>query len=319
MSCRSICSADATLVMVNDNTLRQNYKWDCEMAFYDTLLYRGILQLTSSPDTKGTFSDIKGGLQLRRAWKGYMRIKQEIETAKEKWQKLAAIVEGSGRSKEGPAEQENRPPAVNNEHAHKMTSGTPATHVGVSDLPPRPAKTTTMPVTIPAKAASAKRNTALLSTSQPTEGSRWSIFGRRSSVSHSAASLSTSPADAPEIALETTDRSRSRFLSSSNPVVPKGLASSLRDQAKAVEDFKTAVRVLEDVEDYLHYGLGLFFFIVSIVPKSLLPALKTIGLQSNHEQGIKHLEAVFTRKNGRCKKDTLLLITFQRLEEVIVR
>ncbi|KAF9948358.1 hypothetical protein BGZ72_009717, partial [Mortierella alpina] len=308
MSYRSICSADATLVMVNDNTLRQNYKWDCEMAFYDTLLYRGILQLTSSSDTKGTFSDIKGGLQLRRAWKGYMRIKQEMETAKEKWQKLSAIVEGGSQTKEGPAEKENRPPAVNNEHAHAKTTGVPLAHVGASALPPRPTKTTTMPVAIPPTTSNAKRSTTLLSTSQPTEGSRWSIFGRRGSVSHSAASLSTSPADGAEISLETSDRNRSKFLSSSNPVAPKGLASALRDHAKAVEDFKTAVQVLEDVEDYLHYGLGLFFFIVSIVPKSLLPALKTIGLQSNHEQGIKHLEAVFTRKNGRAPFAALFLL-----------
>ncbi|KAF9959532.1 hypothetical protein BGZ70_008814, partial [Mortierella alpina] len=308
MSYRSICSADATLVMVNDNTLRQNYKWDCEMAFYDTLLYRGILQLTSSADTKGTFSDIKGGLQLRRAWKGYMRIKQEIEAAKDKWQKLSAIVEESGRGKEGPAEKENRPPAVNKEHAHAKTSGAPSAHVGVSALPPRPSRTATMPVPIPPTTSNAKRNTTLLSTSQPTEGSRWSIFGRRGSVSHSAASLSTSPAEGADIALETSDRTRSKLLSSSNPVAAKGLASALRDQAKAVEDFKTAVRVLEDVEDYLHYGLGLFFFIVSIVPKSLLPALKTIGLQSNHEQGIKHLEAVFTRKNGRAPFAALFLL-----------
>ncbi|KAF9576752.1 hypothetical protein EC968_005525 [Mortierella alpina] len=293
MSYRSICSADATLVMMNDNTLRQNYKWDCEMAFYDTLLYRGILQLTSSSDTKGTFSDIKGGLQLRRAWKGYMRIKQEIEAAKEKWQKLSAIVE-DGRNKEGSAEKENKPPVVNNGQ------------MGV--LPPRPTKTGTTPVAIPSTASNAKRSTTLLSTSQPTEGSRWSIFGRRGSVSHSAASLSTSPVDRVEIAMETSERTRSKFLSSSNPVAPKGLASALRDQAKAVEDFKTAVRVLEDVEDYLHYGLGLFFFIVSVVPKSLLPALKTIGLQSNHEQGIKHLETVFTRKNGRAPFAALFLL-----------
>ncbi|CAO3563427.1 unnamed protein product [Mortierella alpina] len=308
MSYRSICSADATLVMVNDNTLRQNYKWDCEMALYDTLLYRGILQLTSSADTKGTFSDIKGGLQLRRAWKGYMRIKQEIEAAKEKWQKLSAIVEESGRGKEGPAEKENKPPAVNKEHAHAKTSGAPSAHVGVNALPPRPSRTATMPVPIPPTTSNGKRNTTLLSTSQPTEGSRWSIFGRRGSVSHSAASLSTSPADGTEIAVETNDRTRSKILSSSNPVAPKGLASALRDQAKAAEDFKTAVRVLEDVEDYLQYGLGLFFFIVSIVPKSLLPALKTIGLQSNHEQGIKHLEAVFTRKNGRAPFAALFLL-----------
>ncbi|KAF9582662.1 hypothetical protein BGW38_010921, partial [Lunasporangiospora selenospora] len=70
----------------------------------------------------------------------------------------------------------------------------------------------------------------------------------------------------------------------------------------------TAVKVLDDVEDYMLYGIGLFYFIVSIVPKSQLPALKAIGLQSNHDQGIKNLEGIFKRKNGRAQYAALFLL-----------
>ncbi|KAG0214940.1 hypothetical protein BGX28_001146 [Mortierella sp. GBA30] len=296
MGYRSICSADATLITANDSTLRQNYKWDCEMAFYDTLLYRGILQLTSAPDTKGTFSDIKGGLQLRRAWKGYMRIKQEMEIAKEKWQKLSVLVEVHAKNEDcHTGGDSNRSEQENNQ---------PLTEVGrtKNGHPPRSSKSTSTPVAIP---PGPKGSNAPLSTSQPSDGSRWSLFGRSACVSHSAASLSTSPTQGTELTQENGERTRSRFLGPSNP---KGLASALREQAKAAEEFKTAVRVLDDIEDYLQYGIGLFFFIVSIVPRSLLPALRTIGLQSNHEQGIKSLEAVFTHKNGRAPFAALFLL-----------
>ncbi|KAI8356055.1 hypothetical protein B0O80DRAFT_448601 [Mortierella sp. GBAus27b] len=290
MSYRSVCSADATLITVNDNTLRQNYKWDCEMAFYDALLYRGILQLTSAPDTKGTFSDIKGGLQLRRAWKGYMRIKQEMENAKERWQKLSTLVQQSSSASATTASQDQKGQTTSSD-------GSKANRAS------KPTKTTTMPIAIPSPTSNAHppsaKSSSPLSTSQPTEGSRWSIFGRRSS---STASLSSSPADGAEYLQD-----GSRFLSSS-PSAPKGLASMLREQTKAAEDIKTAVRVLEDVEDYQRYGMGLFYFIASIVPKSLLPALRTIGLQANHEQGIADLEFVFTRKNGRAPFAALFLL-----------
>ncbi|KAG0066189.1 hypothetical protein BGZ89_007524 [Linnemannia elongata] len=294
---RSICSADPSLITPNENTLRQNYKWDCEMAFYDTLLYRGILQLTSASDTKGTFSDIKGGLQLRRAWKGYMRIKQEMELTKERIQKLTALAATSDQDNSSA-----QAPTV--EDDSNSTSATRLAHLSKASRPTRPA-----PVPIPnassAPPPSSKRNPPL-STSQSSEGSRWSLFGRRGSLSQSAASLSSSPTDAPEF-LQDGERTRSRFMPSSSSV-HKGLASALRDQAKAAEDLKTAVRVLEDVEDYLLYGIGLFYFIVTVVPKSLLPALRTIGLQSNHELGIKNLEAVFARKNGRAPFAGLYLL-----------
>ncbi|KAG0204505.1 hypothetical protein BGX33_008423 [Mortierella sp. NVP41] len=292
---QSICSADASLITVNDNTLRQNYKWDCEMAFYDTLLYRGILQLTSASDTKGTFSDIKGGLQLRRAWKGYMRIKQEMEIAKERWRKLTALSVTS-------TEQDAIVPTMGEDDS--SSNATRSAHLSKTG---RPTRLAPIPIAVVSNAPppSSRRNPPLTS-SQSSEGSRWSLFGRRGSWNQSAASLSSSPTDASEF-LQDNERTRSRFMPSS-PSAHKGLASALREQTKAVEDLKTAVKVLEDVEDYLLYGLGLFYFIVTVVPKSLLPALRTIGLQSNHELGIKNLEAVFARKNGRAPFAGLYLL-----------
>ncbi|KAG9069233.1 hypothetical protein KI688_010130 [Linnemannia hyalina] len=295
---RSICSADPSLITPNENTLRQNYKWDCEMAFYDTLLYRGILQLTSASDTKGTFSDIKGGLQLRRAWKGYMRIKQEMELTKERIQKLTALVAASDQDTSSTTQ------TPTGEDDSSSASATRSAHLSNAGRPTRPAP---VPISIASSVPppSSKRNQPL-STSQSSEGSRWSLFGRRGSLNQSAASLSSSPTDASEF-LQDGERTRSKFLPS-NLSVHKGLASALRDQAKAAEDLKTAVSVLEDVEDYLMYGMGLFYFIVTVVPKSLLPALRTIGLQSNHELGIKNLEAVFARKNGRAPFAGLYLL-----------
>ncbi|KAG0305997.1 hypothetical protein BGZ98_003130 [Dissophora globulifera] len=308
MSYRSICSTDASLVTANDNTLRQNYKWDCEMAFYDALLYRGILQLTAASDTKGTFSDIKGGLQLRRAWKGYMRIKQEIEIAKERWQKLTSLVQSTNDEKATSAAQDQR--AVREDIPSITTATTTQSgHILKSGRPRGLTKTVTMPINIPsssiAPTPSSSKRSAPLSTSQPPETSRWSIFGRRRSMNHSTSSLSSSPPDASELQ-QNSEQSGSWFLPSS-PSAARGLASVLREQTKAAEDIKTAVKVLEDIEDYVYYGIGLFYFIVSIVPKSLLPALRTIGLQTNHEQGIKNLEAVFARKNGRAPFAALFL------------
>ncbi|KAF8934909.1 hypothetical protein BGZ47_010138 [Haplosporangium gracile] len=297
---RKICSADASLITPNENTLRQNYKWDCEMAFYDTLLYRGILQLTSASDTKGTFSDIKGGLQLRRAWKGYMRIKQEMELAKERLQKLTALAVTSDQD----TSSSTQAVTTTGDADSNSANATRPAHLSKTGRPTRPAPVP-IPIASSAPPPSSKRNPPL-SSSQSSEGSRWSLFGRRGSWNQSAASLSSLPTDASE-SLQDGERTRSRFLPSTSSV-HKGLASALRDQAKAAEDLKTAVRVLEDVEDYLLYGMGLFYFIVTVVPKSLLPALRTIGLQSNHELGIKNLEAVFVRKNGRAPFAGLYLL-----------
>lgn len=268
------------------------------MSFYDTLLYRGILQLTASSDTKGTFADIRGGLQLRRAWKGYMRIKQEMELAKDRWQKLSTLCAQAQAQAQTDVDSD-------------MIA--PSSSTAVDDKENRPPPGVTVPISIPSSPPKRSANSVLTS-SHPVEGSRWSIFGRRMSTHHSSSSLSTSPVDGSESLPgggsnnSSEPRSRSKFLASSH-AASKGFASTLREQTKAQEEIKAAVKVLEDVEDYLYYGLGLFYFIVSIVPKSLLPALRTIGLQSNHEQGIQHLESVLTHKNGRGNDSSLFVIT----------
>ncbi|KAG0342953.1 hypothetical protein BG004_005543 [Podila humilis] len=307
MGYRSLCAADASLIAVNENTLRQNYKWDCDMAFYDTLLYRGILQVTSASDTKGTFTDIKGGWQLRRARKGYMRIKQEMELAKEKWQKLVAL----------------NATAASTQSANTEDKKNTSLQIGSKDKSPlaqnqqrdKTSSTSTVPIEIsgrPTNAPPPVKRSSMMSTSQLSDGSRWSLFGRRASWNQSSASLSSSPVVGGEqmVVAESSggDDRRSRFLTGTSPPPVKGLASALREQAKAAEDFKNAVKVLEDTEDCLHYGIGLFYFIVSIVPKSLVPALRTFGLQSNHDEGIKNFEQVLTRKNGRAPFAALFLL-----------
>ncbi|KAG0269669.1 hypothetical protein DFQ27_002633 [Actinomortierella ambigua] len=313
MDYRSFCTADITLATTNESTLRQNYKWDCDMAFYHTLLYRGILQITSASDTKGAFSDIKGGLQLRRAWKGYQRIKQEMALAKEKWLKLKAY--------EATKDQQ-QDPLVAAAAAGKATSVSTTTTTLESHQTTK-SQNLTEPVAIPSAgsktpsrsqsaktkkkppppSSSAKRASAL-SSSQPNEvshsqsastGSRWSMFGKRSSWSTLGANQGQG---------QDENEPPEEMVASSSPSYHTlgggggGMASALREQAKAAEDLRNAVEVLEDVEDTMTYGIGLFYFILSIVPKSFHPVLKTIGLQPDHEQGIQNLERVFERRNS---------------------
>ncbi|CAG8775171.1 6208_t:CDS:2, partial [Dentiscutata erythropus] len=56
-------------------SLRANYRWDCELAMADILLFRSVLQVISG-------SEIKGALNLRRAWKLYSKVKDEIDRIK---------------------------------------------------------------------------------------------------------------------------------------------------------------------------------------------------------------------------------------------
>ncbi|KAF9168070.1 hypothetical protein DFQ26_001527 [Actinomortierella ambigua] len=311
MDYRSFCTADITLATTNESTLRQNYKWDCDMAFYHTLLYRGILQITSASDTKGAFSDIKGGLQLRRAWKGYQRIKQEMALAKEKWLKLKAY--------EATKDQQQDPLVA--AAAGKATGVSTTTTTTLESQQTTKSQNLTEPVAIPSAgsktpsrsqsaktkkkppppSSSAKRASAL-SSSQPNEvshsqsastGSRWSMFGKRSSWSTLGANQGQGQ-DENEAPEEVVASSSPSYLTLGGG----GMASALREQAKAAEDLRNAVEVLEDVEDTMTYGIGLFYFILSIVPKSFHPVLKTIGLQPDHEQGIQNLERVFERRNS---------------------
>jgi hypothetical protein len=54
---------------------RSNYRWDCDLALADVLLFRAVLQIVSG-------SEIKGAFNLRKAWKTYSKVRDEIEKAK---------------------------------------------------------------------------------------------------------------------------------------------------------------------------------------------------------------------------------------------
>ncbi|KAF9969020.1 hypothetical protein BGZ73_008839, partial [Actinomortierella ambigua] len=313
MDYRSFCTADITLATTNDSTLRQNYKWDCEMALYHTLLYRGILQITSASDTKGAFSDIKGGLQLRRAWRGYQRIKQEMALAKEKWLKLKAY--------EAKKDHQLHDPPTTTAAGKPMTSELPPlpkTQMSIEPAPissnggKTPGRSQSAKAKKPPPPSSNAKRASVLSTSQPNEassvpsstGSRWSVFGKRSSWNPLGANQGQGQGQDADEPLE-------EMTVSSFPnchVSGGGVASALREQAKAAADLRNAVEVLEDVEDTMTYGIGLFYFILSIVPKSFHPVLKTIGLQPDHEQGIQNLERIFERRNSQAPFAALFLM-----------
>ncbi|CAG8432753.1 7080_t:CDS:10 [Diversispora eburnea] len=59
----------------DETTLRTNYRWDCELALADILLFRSVLQLIGG-------SEIKGAFNLRRAWKTYCKVRDEITQIK---------------------------------------------------------------------------------------------------------------------------------------------------------------------------------------------------------------------------------------------
>ena len=56
-------------------SLRANYRWDCELAMADILLFRAVLQVVGG-------SEIKGAFNLRKAWKTYSKVRDEIDRIK---------------------------------------------------------------------------------------------------------------------------------------------------------------------------------------------------------------------------------------------
>ncbi|CAG8698152.1 16374_t:CDS:2, partial [Racocetra fulgida] len=56
-------------------SLRLNYRWDCELAMADILLFRSVLQVIGG-------NEIKGALNLHRAWKLYSKVKDEVDRIK---------------------------------------------------------------------------------------------------------------------------------------------------------------------------------------------------------------------------------------------
>ncbi|CAG8505059.1 174_t:CDS:10 [Paraglomus occultum] len=178
---------------------RTNYRWDCDLALADILLFRAVFQVIGG-------SEIKGAFNLRKSWKLYSKVRDEIEKVKSEQGKT----DGSS------------------------TSG----------------------------------------------NSRWSIgapFGGR----------------------------RGSFSS----LVGFGLKSQVQNnQQDASVEGGTSGEVDKDVEDCLEFGIGLFYFVVSIVPGSFLSVLKAIGFNADREQGIKMLENCWKRCGIRAPFAALFLL-----------
>jgi hypothetical protein len=60
------------------------------------------------------------------------------------------------------------------------------------------------------------------------------------------------------------------------------------------------VEVFSDIEDCLEFGIGVFYFILSIVPGSFQSILKAIGFNAERDQGIQMLENCYFRDGVRA-------------------
>ncbi|CAG8702334.1 288_t:CDS:2, partial [Dentiscutata heterogama] len=167
-------------------SLRANYRWDCELAMADILLFRSVLQVISG-------SEIKGALNLRRAWKLYSKVKDEIDRIK-------------GES---------------NKNVHKNES----------------------------------------SSANSNNSNRWSLMGISSMVR---------------------------------------LGGHTQEGSGGVHDAINSIKVDPDIEDCLEFGIGIFNFIVSIVPGSFLSMLKTFGFSVDRAQAIRMLENCYSRDGIRA-------------------
>nr|CAG8588887.1 12538_t:CDS:10 [Entrophospora candida]CAG8593458.1 5666_t:CDS:10 [Entrophospora candida] len=187
-------------------SLRTNYRWDCELAMADILLFRAVLQVVGG-------SEIKGAFNLRKAWKTYSKVRDEIERIK-------------GES------------IASKKELNKVESSS-------------------------------------------SNSSRWSfgsafISGQGSLTN--MVGLGTSKNHTPEASIATLD----------------GINNS--------------IEVDSDVEDCLEFGIGVFYFIVSIVPGSFLSVLKAIGFNVDREKGITMLENCFSRNGVRAPFAALFLL-----------
>ncbi|CAG8443128.1 17871_t:CDS:10 [Acaulospora morrowiae] len=177
-------------------SLRVNYRWDCELALADILLFRSVLQVVGG-------NEIKGAFNLRKAWKTYCRVRDEIAQVKRDIGKNGIYKNDSANS------------------------------------------------------------------------SRWSLgdalLGRRGSV---------------------------------GSIVGFGGG---REGSSVSQDACNSIEVDPDVEDCLEFGLGLFQFVVSIVPGSFLSMLRTFGFNIDREQGIRMLENCYSRGGFRAPFASLFL------------
>ncbi|CAG8600160.1 9936_t:CDS:10 [Funneliformis caledonium] len=183
-------------------SLRANYRWDCELAMADILLFHAVLQVVGG-------SEIKGALNLRKVWKTYSKVRDEIDKIKG----------DSGK---------------HDNHKNEPSSSS----------------------------------------------SRWSlggaILGRRGSIS--------------------------------NMVGFGGTKNHHQDGSSATIDGINNVEIYPDIEDCLEFGIGVFYFLVSIVPGSFQSILKAIGFIAEREKGIQMLENCRLRDGVRAPFAALFLL-----------
>jgi len=95
----------------------------------------------------------------------------------------------------------------------------------------------------------------------------------------------------------------------SNMVGLGGIKSHNQDGSNATLDgINNSVEIFPDIEDCLEFGIGVFYFIVSIVPGSFQSILKAIGFNAEREKSIQMLENCWIRDRVRAPFAALFLL-----------
>ncbi|POG59933.1 hypothetical protein GLOIN_2v814911 [Rhizophagus irregularis DAOM 181602=DAOM 197198] len=68
------------------------------------------------------------------------------------------------------------------------------------------------------------------------------------------------------------------------------------------------VEIYSDIEDCLEFGIGVFYFILSIVPGSFQSILKAIGFNAERDEGIQMLENCYLRDGVRAPSAAFFLL-----------
>ncbi|CAB5375473.1 unnamed protein product [Rhizophagus irregularis] len=180
-------------------SLRANFRWDCELAMADILLFHAILQVVGG-------SEIKGAFNLRKAWKTYSKVRDEIDRIKRD--------------------------AGKNDHKHELSSSS----------------------------------------------NRWSLGSAilgRGSISN---------------------------------MVGFGGNKNQDGSSATLDGINNNVEIYSDIEDCLEFGIGVFYFILSIVPGSFQSILKAIGFNAERDEGIQMLENCYLRDGVRAPSAAFFLL-----------
>jgi hypothetical protein len=88
-----------------------------------------------------------------------------------------------------------------------------------------------------------------------------------------------------------------------------GIRGHSQDGSSAtIDGINNSVEIYPDIEDFLEFGIGVFYFIVSIVPGSFQSVLRAIGFNAEREQSIQMLENCYSRDGIRAPFSALFLL-----------